>query len=151
MKVGNIFRKYGDRLSPEQKADIRKGMADGQEGLDKMRAFALANSDQPATVFVTFRKNGRKEMLSEDILFLPVSELSAQIRARKLSPVELTSSYVERIRKLGPRFNAYATLTADLAMEQAHAAQKEINAGKYRGPLHGIPYAAKDLLAVKGF
>ena len=60
MKVNNIFRKYGDRLSPEQKADIRKVMADGQEGLDKMRAFALANSDQPATVFVTFRKNGRK-------------------------------------------------------------------------------------------
>src|SRR5262245_49836768 len=90
-------------------------------------------------------------MLSEDILFLPVSELSSQIRARKLSPVELTSSYVERIRKLGPRFNAYATLTADLAMEQARSAEKEINAGKYRGPLHGIPYAAKDLLAVKGF
>ena len=51
MKVNNIFRKYGDRLSAEQKADIRRAMAEGQDGLEKMRAFALDNGDQPATVF----------------------------------------------------------------------------------------------------
>jgi len=90
-------------------------------------------------------------MLSEDILFLPVSELSRRIRARKLSPVELAESYLDRGRKLGPELNAYATLTPDLALAQARAAEKEIAAGKYRGPLHGIPYAAKDLLAVKGY
>jgi aspartyl-tRNA(Asn)/glutamyl-tRNA(Gln) amidotransferase subunit A len=89
-------------------------------------------------------------MLGEDVLFLPVSELSQRIRAKKLSPVELAESYLERSRKLGPKLNAYATFTPDLALSQARAAEKEIAAGKYRGPLHGIPYAAKDLLAVKG-
>ena len=90
-------------------------------------------------------------MLSEDILFLPVAELSRRIRARQLSPVELAQSYLERSRTIGARLNAYVTLTDQLALEQARAAEKEIGAGKYRGPLHGIPYAAKDLLAVKGY
>jgi aspartyl-tRNA(Asn)/glutamyl-tRNA(Gln) amidotransferase subunit A len=90
-------------------------------------------------------------MLSEDILFLPVAELSKRIRARRLSPVELTQSYLERSRTIGHQLNAYATLTPELALQQAQAAEKEIAAGKYRGPLHGIPYAAKDLLAVKGY
>lgn len=90
-------------------------------------------------------------MLSEDIIFLPVSELSRRIQKRQLSPVELTQSYLERSRTLGPRLNAYVTLTDQLALQQAHTAEKEIAAGKYRGALHGIPYAAKDLLAVKGY
>jgi Asp-tRNA(Asn)/Glu-tRNA(Gln) amidotransferase A subunit family amidase len=90
-------------------------------------------------------------MLTEDILFLPVSELSRRIRVRQLSPVELTESYLERSRQIGPKLNAYVTLTPELARQQAQAAEKEINAGKYRGMLHGIPYAAKDLLAVKGY
>jgi len=90
-------------------------------------------------------------MLSEDILFLSVTELGKRIRARQLSPVQLAESYLERSRTIGPRLNAFATLTPDLALQQARAAEKEIAAGKYRGPLHGIPYAAKDLLAVKGY
>ncbi len=90
-------------------------------------------------------------MLSEDILYLPITELFRRIRQRQLSPVELTESYLERSRSIGARLNAYATLTPELALKQAHAAEKEIAAGKYRGPLHGIPYAAKDLLAVQGY
>lgn len=90
-------------------------------------------------------------MLSEDVLFLPAGELAKRVRAGQLSPVELTESYLERSRKIGPRLNAYAVLTPELALEQARAAEKEIAAGKYRGPLHGIPYAAKDLLSVKGY
>jgi aspartyl-tRNA(Asn)/glutamyl-tRNA(Gln) amidotransferase subunit A len=90
-------------------------------------------------------------MLSEDILYLPVTELSRRIRQRQLSPVQLTESYLERSRSIGARLNAYATLTSELALKQAHAAEKEIASGKYRGPLHGIPYAAKDLLAVQGY
>src|SRR6476659_9873951 len=90
-------------------------------------------------------------MLSEDILFLSVTELAKRIQSRQLSPVELTESYLDRSRSIGAKLNAYATLTPDLALKQAHAAEKEIAAGKYRGPLHGIPYAAKDLLAVKGY
>ncbi|HLJ85585.1 MAG TPA: amidase [Candidatus Angelobacter sp.] len=90
-------------------------------------------------------------MLGNDILFLSVTELAKRIRQKEISPVQLTESYLERSRTVGSRLNAYATLTPDLAMQQAQAAEKEIAAGKYRGPLHGIPYAAKDLLAVKGF
>jgi len=90
-------------------------------------------------------------MLPEDVLYLPIRELSGRIRARRLSPVELTQSYLERSKQFGSKFNAYVTLTEDLALQQAHAAEKEIASGHYRGPLHGIPYAAKDLLAVKGY
>jgi aspartyl-tRNA(Asn)/glutamyl-tRNA(Gln) amidotransferase subunit A len=89
-------------------------------------------------------------MLSDDVLYLTVQELSAQIHARKISPVELTQSYLARLEKLGPKLGAVATLTPDLALVQAHQAEKEIVAGHSRGPLHGIPYGAKDLLATKG-
>jgi aspartyl-tRNA(Asn)/glutamyl-tRNA(Gln) amidotransferase subunit A len=90
-------------------------------------------------------------MIGEDVLYLTVAELAPRIRSRKLSPVELTESYLARSEKLGTRLNAYATLTRERALEQARQAEREINGGKYRGPLHGIPYAAKDLLAVRGY
>jgi len=90
-------------------------------------------------------------MLGEDILYLSMRELGSRIRAKQISPVELAESYLARSERLGPRLNAYATLTRDLALGQARAAEKEIAAGHYRGPLHGIPCAAKDLLAVKGY
>ncbi len=90
-------------------------------------------------------------MAGEDILFLSVRELGERIRARKLSPVELAEGYLERSEELGPKLNAYATVTRDLALRQARAAEKEIAAGHYRGPLHGVPYAAKDLVAVEAY
>jgi aspartyl-tRNA(Asn)/glutamyl-tRNA(Gln) amidotransferase subunit A len=90
-------------------------------------------------------------VLTEDILFLSVRELGERVRARKLSPVELAESYLGRAERLGPKLNAYAILTRDLALRQARAAEKEIAAGQYRGPLHGIPYAVKDLVAVEGY
>ena len=90
-------------------------------------------------------------MLGEDILYLSVRELGERIRSRKLSPVELTESYLKRSESIGSRLNAYALVTRDLALGEAKQAEREIRAGKYRGPLHGIPYAAKDLLAVKGY
>src|SRR5947199_1025470 len=89
-------------------------------------------------------------MPGEEIFHLSVSELAKRIEAKKLSPVELTQIYLDRSQKLGPRFKAYAHLTPETAVEEAKAAEKEIQRGHYRGPLHGIPYAAKDLLAVKG-
>lgn len=90
-------------------------------------------------------------MLGEDILYMPVRELGVHIRSKQISPVELTESYLARSERLGPKLNAYATVTRELALQQARAAEKDIAGGKYRGPLHGIPYAAKDLLAVKGY
>jgi len=88
-------------------------------------------------------------MLKESVLYASVGELAKQIMAKQLSPVELTESYLERSEKLGPKLNAYARITPTLALEQAQTAEKEIHRGHYRGPLHGIPYAAKDILAVK--
>ena len=90
-------------------------------------------------------------MIGEDVLYLSVRELGDRIRTHRLSPVELTEAYLERSKKYGAQLNAYATLTPDLALQQARQAEDEIAKGRYRGPLHGIPYAAKDLLAVKGY
>jgi len=90
-------------------------------------------------------------VIGEDVLYLSVRELGERIRTHKISPVELTEAYLARSEKLGPRLNAYATLTRERALREARAAEKEIAAGKHRGPLHGIPYAAKDLLAAKGY
>lgn len=89
--------------------------------------------------------------MTEETLFLTVRELSEKIRARQISPVELTEQYLARSRQLGPRYHAYVTLTEELARKQARQAEQEIRAGRYRGPLHGIPYAAKDLVAVPGY
>ena len=89
-------------------------------------------------------------MLSDDILFASVRNLGDSLRSKRLSPVELTKSYLERLEVLGPKLGAVVTITRELALEQARVAEKEIQQGKYRGPLHGIPYGAKDLLATKG-
>ena len=89
-------------------------------------------------------------MLKESVLYASVGELSRQIESKQLSPVELTQAYLDRSAKLGPMLNAYARLMPSSALEQAQAAEKEIRRGHYRGPLHGIPYAAKDLLSVRG-
>jgi aspartyl-tRNA(Asn)/glutamyl-tRNA(Gln) amidotransferase subunit A len=89
-------------------------------------------------------------MLSDEILFLPVSELAKRIQAKTLSPVELTKAYLDRSEKIGSKLRAYALLTTEIALAEAEAADKEIKRGHYRGPLHGIPYAAKDLLTLSG-
>src|SRR5438874_8945224 len=88
--------------------------------------------------------------ISEDVLFLPLRELGNRIRTRKLSPITLTEAYLARLEKLGPKLGAVVTVTRDLALKEARAADAEIRAGRYRGPLHGIPYGAKDLLATRG-
>lgn len=90
-------------------------------------------------------------MLGEDLLYLTVAELGQRMRKKEFSPVELAQSYLDRSQKLNPKFNAFVTLTPELALQQARAAEKEIAAGHVRGPLHGVPYALKDLVAVKGY
>lgn len=88
-------------------------------------------------------------MLSEDILFASITELAAGIRARRISPVELTESYIERLETVGKRLGAVAAVMRDSALQEARAAEREIRRGRYRGLLHGIPYGAKDLLATR--
>ena len=81
---------------------------------------------------------------------MTIQETSQRIQNGEISPVELTRQTLERIAKLQPVLNAYITITADHALEQARQAEAEIRSGNYRGPLHGIPYAAKDLFYTKG-
>lgn len=76
--------------------------------------------------------------------------LAQQIRSRKLSPVEVVQSFLDRIDRVNPRLNAFITILCEDALAQAREAEREIRQGKYRGPLHGIPFAPKDIYATKG-
>jgi aspartyl-tRNA(Asn)/glutamyl-tRNA(Gln) amidotransferase subunit A len=89
-------------------------------------------------------------MKSIDIEAITISEISRHIRGKKLSPVELTNLFLERIKKLNPVLNAYVTLTEERALADAKVAEKEIARGRYRGPLHGIPFSIKDNLVTRG-
>lgn len=86
----------------------------------------------------------------EELAFYPVTALAELIRTRQVTSQELTEMYLSRLKKYGPKLECVVTLTEELARAQAKRADEEIAQGKYRGPLHGIPYGAKDLLATKG-
>ena len=86
----------------------------------------------------------------DDIAFAPVAALSRWIESKALSSERLTRIYLERLRRFDPKLRCVITLTPDLALEQARRADAEIAAGKYRGPLHGIPWGVKDLLDTRG-
>jgi Asp-tRNA(Asn)/Glu-tRNA(Gln) amidotransferase A subunit family amidase len=87
----------------------------------------------------------------EDVAFWPVTSLSVLISTRQVTSVELTEMYLARTRRYNPKLKCFVTITDDLALREARQADQEIAAGKYRGPLHGIPYGIKDLFAVKGY
>ena len=89
-------------------------------------------------------------MAASELLFKSGAELATLLKARKLSPVELVRALLDRIEAANPKVNAFITVTGEQALEQARKAEREIAAGRYRGPLHGVPYAPKDLLATKG-
>ncbi len=85
----------------------------------------------------------------EDLAFYPVTALAELIRTQKITSLQLTELYLERLKTIGPRLECVITLTENLARSQAKRADQEITSGRYRGPLHGIPWGAKDLLATK--
>src|SRR5258706_3031103 len=93
---------------------------------------------------------GSTEMNTDDICYSGVHELAARIQRREISPVKIVDAYLRRIEALNPRLSAYLTLTADSAREEALRAEAEIAAGRWRGPLHGIPYGVKDIFETKG-
>ena len=133
-----------------------------------IHAYELSNATSPAYIFSPVPANYPTPMVQEpknfnlptnvkvplnreSLCYYSVAELSTLIKARKISSVELTKLYLARIKKLDKELFSVITLMEDRALEQAKEADKEIKAGRYRGPLHGIPYGVKDLLAVKGF
>ena len=87
----------------------------------------------------------------EDCAFFTIGQLAHLMRTQQVSSVELTEMYLDRLKRYGPELECVVTLTEDLALKQASRADEEIRRGRYLGPLHGIPYGAKDLLAVPGY
>lgn len=96
----------------------------------------------PQNVNIPINKN--------DLAFYSISQLASLIKNKKISSVNLTRFFIDRLKKYGDTLRCVISLTSDIAMKQAIQADKEIAAGKYRGVLHGIPYGLKDLFAVKG-
>jgi len=88
--------------------------------------------------------------MNNDIVFLPIRNLSQIIEKKELSPVDVTEFFLSRLEEIGPEYNSVVTVTRNLALVQAQNAEKEILSGDYKGPLHGIPYGAKDLLSTTG-
>ncbi len=89
-------------------------------------------------------------MNSADLHYLSIADLGSQIKSKEISPVEVTQAYLDRIEAQNERLGAYITVMSDAAMAQAHAAEREIQNGQYRGRMHGIPIAVKDIIYTKG-
>lgn len=141
------------------------GVKSNVKGYASVRGLHLANAEEPALVFtpqgrrpkasgrdlVVTSRAGNSKPTGEGLAFLSVVELGALIRAKKVSPVELTKVYLDRLERFGDKLKCVVTLTPELALEQARHAEDEIMKGRLRGPLHGVPYGIKDLFAVKGY
>lgn len=159
----------GIKLSEADRKAIAKSVDATVKDLETLRAVKLPNDVPPALAFVPApwhipaagQGRGTVEPLSaavpkkpdsgDELAFLPVTSLAALVRDRQVSSRELTKIYLDRLRKYDPSLFCVVTLTEDLALKQADRADKEIAAGNYRGPLHGIPWGAKDLIAHPGY
>ncbi len=162
----------GLRLTAAQKTMMLDGLNRQRDSIEVIRTLKMPNSVAPAFVFDPMPAGTTLETIrqpiqisaapdvsrlasagvgSDDLAFASVRELAELIRTRKITSVALTKMYLERLRKYNPQLHFVITFTEERAMAQAAAADAEIAAGKYRGPLHGIPWGAKDLLAVKGY
>src|SRR5581483_9619042 len=109
-------------------------------GLALAPAAASSSSGSPAPSAAAPSAGAR----AADLVPLTLARAAEQIRQKKLSPVELTQAVLDRIESLNPKLGAFITVASDQALEAARAAEREIQQGKYRGPLHGIPLGLKD-------
>lgn len=107
--------------------------------------------DRTAVTPSKFREAVAKPVADADLAFLPLHQLAELLRTKKVSSTELTKISIARLKKYDPVLLCVVSLTEELALKQAAEADKEIAAGKYRGPLHGIPWVAKDLIAYPGY
>ena len=144
-----------------------QGLRAKASGYRENRKVPLPNSVPPAVTFdpivpgLVLETEQRPPVFSEppdlavpanleELAFSPVAELAKLVRTRQITATDLTKMYLGRLKKYGPKLLCVVTLTEATALEQARKADEEIAAGSYRGPLHGIPWGAKDLLATKG-
>lgn len=155
----------GLEFSEEERAHILRSVQGLTGGFTQVRGMPIREtSEVPLAYAPTWRQGTRGNVHAEpspirklerptnheDLAFLAVHELAYLIRKRELTSVELTNIYLDRLQRYGDRLLCVVTLSADLAMSQAEQADREIAQGHYRGPLHGIPYGAKDLFATRG-
>ncbi len=161
-------------FTDEQKKMMLDALNEQRGDYERIRALKMPNSVPPAYVFhpqpaATAKAATRAEAEKprsaawtphaqvhapariEDLAFASISELASLLLARQITSVTLTNMYLARLKRYDPKLHFVITLTEERALAQAKAADAEIAAGKYRGPLHGIPWGAKDLLAVKGY
>jgi Asp-tRNA(Asn)/Glu-tRNA(Gln) amidotransferase A subunit family amidase len=163
--LSSAERLFGIQYTDAERALMLDNLADQIELAVRRRAVKLPNSLAPATVFDPrvpgFVMPAQPRMNipwialplpsnEEDIAFAPVSHQSAWIVGGQLTSVRLTRIYRDRIRRYDPALLSFATVTEALALAQAEAADKLLASGTWLGPLHGIPYAAKDILDTAG-
>ena len=159
----------GIHLTDDERAEITRGLQQTRSAIQQLHAVPLDMSVFPAIVFDPVPPGeklapkahapivrSRVPVMArpgslDELAFAPVTQLSDLVRTRKVKPTELTEMYLSRLKRFDPQLHCVITLTEDRARAQAKAADAEIARGKYRGPLHGIPWGAKDLLAVKGY
>jgi Asp-tRNA(Asn)/Glu-tRNA(Gln) amidotransferase A subunit family amidase len=156
----------GIELTDAQEAMALSGVNRNLDAYETVRKIDIPLDTEPAIAFHPTRAKkelytaktkfrfGKVEPLPfktvDELAFATVPQLAELIRTRKVSSTELTQMYLARLKRYGPRLNCIVTLTDELALKQAAAADAEIKRGKYRGSLHGIPWGAKDLFATKG-
>jgi Asp-tRNA(Asn)/Glu-tRNA(Gln) amidotransferase A subunit family amidase len=157
-------------FTAEQKQMMLDGLIDNNGSIKAIRKLKISNSVAPAYVFHPLpasasQPSGNRNEFSfvpigivpdapariGDLAFATVAELSGLLRERKITSLALTQMYLDRLKRFDSKLHFLTNLTEERALAQAKAADAEIAAGKYRGPLHGIPWGAKDLLAVKGY
>jgi len=149
-------KETADRL--KRTVDSVESLRNVSVGYDVPPALAFVPAPSPSTVEPVRRNQATptesqagKRPDDDALAFLPVTELSALIRTRQVTSTELTKLYLARLKRFDPLLKAVVTFTDDLALKQAARADAEIAAGIYRGPLHGIPWGAKDLIAYPGY
>ncbi|MEQ8766960.1 MAG: amidase [Planctomycetota bacterium] len=157
----------GLEFTDEEREMMVRGLNQNLRGYQRLRDFPLDNSVPPALVFdprppgAPIDQSYRPVRLPEgpvpnrpgnleEMAFWPVSRLANAIRHRVVSSLELTEMYLERLERFDAQLHCVVTLMKDQAIAQAKRADEELGAGRYRGPLHGIPWGAKDLLATRG-
>ncbi len=160
----------GIEFPASKRTSLVKTVADRVAAYAELRTISIGNEVFPALAFTPALAGARPptgEMRrlagtwapptvarspgQEELAFLPVAQLSGLLRSRQITSRELTELSLARLKQFNPVLQAVVTLTADRALRQADAADAELKAGKWRGPLHGIPWGAKDLLAVRGY
>ena len=159
----------GITLTPEERRNVAAGLSQGRREDADLYAFPLGNDVPPALAFhpaaglppscegrgqvrsIPLKDVAKKPDSEDDLAFLPVVRLAELLRTRQVTSLELTKLYLRRLKQYDPVLKFAVTITEDLALKQAAAADREIAAGRYRGPLHGVPWGAKDLMAVPGY